>query len=340
MATSHHLSHPRNWHMPSNCSSAGKLKGRITSHQSSLGAIACRGCVSSTPVVSIVSLPDDLAKSDCHSCRKAKQANGWSQELPANCASLCPVQVALMPPASFCFDLSLLLTPSCRHNNVAFEAVALLCNRLSNWLAMMTRAMREDISRVYFSWILLRTTTVWDQGVTLKLRQTIPDGHLARFIINVVSNRSFILKTSKGQCSCFRRPKNEVPQGSTLVPMFFNIYISDISVTVSTQYGYADDLTHLFSRECWNEVEEVLSLDMQKLLICYLHRGSGWTRPKLHALRSTWTIGNPAVSLRSPWMVPLSPTVHPKSNLPWSHCWSATHLQATLGNPLWQSQSS
>ena len=58
VGTWHHLFHPRNWPMPSNCSSAGKLKGRITSHQSSLStlvAIACSGCVSSTPAFSIVS---------------------------------------------------------------------------------------------------------------------------------------------------------------------------------------------------------------------------------------------------------------------------------------------
>jgi len=34
---------------------------------------------------------------------------------------------------------------------------------------------------------------------------------------------------------------------------------------VSTQYGYADDLTFLFSHKCWHEVEEVLSLDMQRI---------------------------------------------------------------------------
>jgi len=48
-------------------------------------------------------------------------------------------------------------------------------------------------------------------------------------------------------------------------------------------------------------------------LFTYLHGGSGWARPKVHALRYTWTIGNPAVSLRSPSMVPPSPT--PKTQL-------------------------
>jgi len=40
--------------------------------------------------------------------------------------------------------------------------------------------------------------TVWHQGLALKLLQTTPDRHLVRFIVNIISNRSFILKTSDG----------------------------------------------------------------------------------------------------------------------------------------------
>jgi len=40
--------------------------------------------------------------------------------------------------------------------------------------------------------------TVWHQGLAMKLLQTILDRHLVRFIVNIISNRSFILKTSDG----------------------------------------------------------------------------------------------------------------------------------------------
>jgi len=50
--------------------------------------------------------------------------------------------------------------------------------------------------------------------------------------------------------------------------MLFNIYISDIPDTVSTRYGYADDLALLFSHNCCNEVEEFLSLVMQINVDC------------------------------------------------------------------------
>ena len=66
--------------------------------------------------------------------------------------------------------------------------------------------------------------TVWHQGLALKLLRTIPDSHLVRFIMNILSNRSFKLKTSPGQISRLGILKNGLPQGSTLSPILFNIY--------------------------------------------------------------------------------------------------------------------
>ena len=107
--------------------------------------------------------------------------------------------------------------------------------------------------------------TVWHQGLALKLLRTIPDRHLVRFIMTILSNRSFKLKTSTGQISRLRILKNGLPQGSTLSPILFNIYISDIPTTVSHQYGYADDMALLYSHKCWSKVEEMLSRDMEDL---------------------------------------------------------------------------
>jgi len=66
--------------------------------------------------------------------------------------------------------------------------------------------------------------------------------------------------------------------------MLFNIYISEIPDTVSIQYGYADDLALLFSHKCWSQVEDVLSLDMQRIAE-YL---SAW-RLRLSTAKTTCT---------------------------------------------------
>ena len=99
----------------------------------------------------------------------------------------------------------------------------------------------------------------------LKLLRVIPDRHLVRFLATILANRSFITKTSDGQTSRLRRLRNEVPQGSVLSPMLFNVYISDLPHTASRQYGYADDLALLYTDRNWSKVENVLTADMEVL---------------------------------------------------------------------------
>jgi len=120
---------------------------------------------------------------------------------------------------------------------VAFAEVALQVIKLTSDIEESYEG-RCKASRVLVD-LTAAYYTVWHQGLALKLLQTSCDRHLVRFIVDISSNRSFILNTSDGQCSCLRRLKNGVPQGSMLAPMLFNIYISDIPGTVSIQYSYA-----------------------------------------------------------------------------------------------------
>ncbi|KAM3875318.1 collagenase 3-like [Diretmus argenteus] len=113
--------------------------------------------------------------------------------------------------------------------------------------------------------------TVWHRGLHLKLLRTIPDRHMVKFIMETLSNRSFILQTSSRQCSRLRRLRNGVPQGSVLSPMLFNIYIHDLPDTSSTKYGYADDLAIMLSQPTWKGMEDGLNEDMDTM-VAYLRR--------------------------------------------------------------------
>jgi len=53
-----------------------------------------------------------------------------------------------------------------------------------------------------------------------------------------------------------------VPQRSVLVPLLFNICISDLPTTMSRKYAYADDLAIMYSDGEWQTTEGVLSKDM------------------------------------------------------------------------------
>ena len=95
---------------------------------------------------------------------------------------------------------------------------------------------------------------------------------MVNFIMEILSNRSFILQTRDGQRSRLRRLRNGVPQGSVLSPMLFNVYIFDLPVTTSRRYGYADDLAIMLHQPTWKAVEEDLNQDMD-VLAAYLRRG-------------------------------------------------------------------
>ena len=85
------------------------------------------------------------------------------------------------------------------------------------------------------------------------------------FLCELISNRRFTHQTSDGRLSRPRPLKNGVPQGSTLSPLLFNIYISDLPHTQFLQYGYTDDLALLYVDIDWKKIEKTPKSDMMNI---------------------------------------------------------------------------
>ena len=65
--------------------------------------------------------------------------------------------------------------------------------------------------------------------------------------------------------------KNGDPQGSVLAPLLFDIYTSDLPVTVGRKFAYADDLTILHYASNWQALAGALTQEMTTLFF-YLYK--------------------------------------------------------------------
>ena len=106
---------------------------------------------------------------------------------------------------------------------------------------------------------------VWHQGLIFKLKSVGVSDSLLNLTKSFLSNR-FQRVLLNGQTSKWLPVKAGVPQGSILGPLFFLIYINDLSdELVSTVKLFADD-TSLFSVVCDSNISAYeLNNDMQKI---------------------------------------------------------------------------
>ena len=88
---------------------------------------------------------------------------------------------------------------------------------------------------------------------------------MVKMIMELVRNQNFTLTTGDSKQSRLRRLKNDVPQGSVLAPLLFNIYTYDLPSMIFRLFAYADDLALLHSYGNWKELEGTLSQDMSTL---------------------------------------------------------------------------
>jgi hypothetical protein len=58
---------------------------------------------------------------------------------------------------------------------------------------------------------------------------------------------------------------DDASQGSVLAPILFNLYMSDIPITVSKQFQFVDDIALTFQANSFAELETTLEADLDKL---------------------------------------------------------------------------
>ena len=94
--------------------------------------------------------------------------------------------------------------------------------------------------------------TIWHHGLTCKLLCLLPDRHMVKMIMELVTNRSCTLTTGSETCSRLQCLKNSVPQGSVFAPLLYNIYTYNLlkSVLAPLLYNiYTYDLPKSISQK-------------------------------------------------------------------------------------------
>ena len=120
-----------------------------------------------------------------------------------------------------------------------------------------TRAAFLDISKAF--------DKVWHEGLLFKLKQNGISGNLLNFITDFLYQRKQRVVLN-GQHSSCTNVRAGVPQGSILGPLFFLIYINDLTDGLTSNSKLFADDTSLFSDvQNINSTANDLNRDLMKV---------------------------------------------------------------------------
>jgi len=107
--------------------------------------------------------------------------------------------------------------------------------------------------------------TVWTRGLLLKMVKIVKCKATLLFLEKMITNQKFRV-THGGTTSRYKILQNGLSQGAFLSTMLFNIYITDITDTVSRKFLYADDVALVATQATsFEEIENVLNADLVKV---------------------------------------------------------------------------
>ena len=280
MGTSHHLLHPRNWPKPSNLLKCGKAQG-------------------------LDNIPPKFLKHLGHNClswlREFYSSSLNRVTIPTIWRKATVITVAKpnkpMDDPRSCRPISLLCVPhKLLERLILFRFEPVVGHQLptqhdgfrsGRCTVQQVVKLTSDIEESYegrqkAGLVLVDVTAsydnLWHQCLTLKLLQIIPDRHLVHLIVDFISNRSFILKTSDGQCIRLRRLKNGIPQGQRLHLCCLT------SISVTSPRPCPPNIAMLMTRpSCFLTSVGMMCRKSflwirKESLITFLRGGSGWAR--------------------------------------------------------------
>ena len=137
--------------------------------------------------------------------------------------------------------------------------------------SLEVRGVFLDISKAF--------DRVWHKGLLYKLKCMGINGNLLKLVESFLSNRYQRVVLS-GQASSWAEIRAGVPQGSILGPLFFLIYINDLSENLkSTVKLFADDTSIFHVVKDPNTLAEILTITVLKFQ-------NGRTDGKCHLIRT------------------------------------------------------
>jgi len=127
---------------------------------------------------------------------------------------------------------------------------------------------RNVKTAVAFIDLLSANDTVRRKGLLSKFLDVIPFKTLLKLLNNMLSNRFFSVFIGEEK-SKIKMLNNGLPQGSVLAPLLFNLYIKNLPATTARQFTYADELALACQSKEFEDLENILSEDLDTLHTFY-----------------------------------------------------------------------